>query len=247
MEEISPEHEVEQLKERLRDAERVAAECRAEAEEMEYVIYGVAHNLSTALRTIRSYAELLERRYALDEDSREMTSFMVKGANDAKILLEDVLKYSRIKTSPERRMVSLQAVVQCAALNVRDAAREIGAEIQFNTLPEIAICECQFVQLFEQLFTNSFKFRGVNQPIIEVSAEEGTDAYVISVRDNGLGIDPKYQDAIFTPLKRLHGREVPGTGFGLAICRKIVRAHGGQIWVESDGAHGSTFRFTVPF
>ncbi len=240
--------ENEELKQALRELKSSAADAQAAADEMELLIYAIGHDFRTSLRTMGSYAQLLERQYALDQDSREMTSFILKGADEMKTLVEDILKYSRINTSPERRVMPLYPVAHWAALNVQEMVRESGAQIAFGeNLPEIAINESQFVQLFEQLFANALKFRSADPPRIEVTADEGTDAYLISVGDNGIGIDPKYHDVVFAPSKRLHGKEIPGTGFGLAICRKIARAHGGKIWVESDGSHGSTFRVSLPF
>jgi signal transduction histidine kinase len=238
--------ENEELKRALREAERTLAEAQAATEEMEHVIYAVSHDFRQPLRTMSSYAQLLQRQYTLDDDSKEMTAFIINGANEISTLIEDVLKYARVKTSPERTIVNLSAIVQWAAANLQGKIRDSGAQVTCGDLPELAINESQFVQLFEQLFTNALKFRSTDPPKIEVTAEEDTDGYLVSVRDNGIGIEPKYHETVFAPFKRLHGREVPGTGLGLAICRKIVRAHGGKIWVESDGQHGSAFRFTVP-
>ncbi len=236
-----------ELKEAVREMESRVADANAAAEEVEHLVYAISHDFRTPLRTIASYAQLLERQYSSDQETREMTAFIVKGVNDMKVLIEDVLKYSRIRQSPPRMMVALRSVVQWAALNLDKAIQDTGARVNCGDLPEVAINESQFVQLFEQLFANSLKFRSAHAPLIQVTAEEGPQAYLISVRDNGVGIDPKYHDAVFAPFKRLYGKEVPGTGLGLAICRKIVRAHGGKIWVESDGGEGALFRFTIPF
>lgn len=239
--------ENEELNKALREMENSAADARAATEEMEHLVYAVSHDFRQPLRTMSSYAQLLARQYALDADAKEMTEFIVDGANEMRTLIEDMLKYSRIKSSPERTNMALSAIVQWAAANLAPKIRESGAEITCGDLPQVAVNESQFVQLFEQLFTNALKFRSTEAPRIAVSAEEDTDSYLVSVRDNGAGIDAKYHETVFAPFKRLHGKEVPGTGLGLAICRKIVRAHGGKIWVESDGEHGSVFRFTVPF
>ena len=239
--------ENDELRQTLREIESSVAEARAQTEDMERLIYALSHDFRTPLRTMSSYAQLLQRQYASDADANEMTTFIVSGANDMKVLIEDVLKYSRIKTSPDRTTINLQSVVQWAAANLQQRVAETGARISCGDLPEVAVNESQFVQLFEQLFRNSLTYGGADPPVIEVSSEEQADAYLISVRDNGSGIAREYQESVFTPFKRLHGKERPGTGMGLTICRKIVRAHGGRIWVESDGQHGSDFRFTVPF
>ncbi len=239
--------ENQELKETLRELEQSMATAKAAVEETDHLLYALSHDFRQLLRTMSSYAQLLERQFALNEDASEMTAFIVKGANEMKTLMEDVLKYSRLKTSSERTTIGLGSVVQWAAANMHSKIREMGAEITCGDLPEVAVNESQFVQLFEQLFANALKFRSSEAPKIQVSAEEDSDAYLISVRDNGVGIDAKYREAIFAPFKRLHGKEVPGSGLGLAICQRIVRAHGGRIWVESDGQQGSAFRFTLPF
>lgn len=238
--------ENEELKRALQEANAKAEAAQATASEMEHLIYAVSHDFRTPLRSMSSYAQLLERQYALSEEAREMTGFIVKGVNDLRLLVEDTLKYSRIKPAPERRNLPLTPIVQWAVLNLRNAIQEAGAKVEFGELPEAFINESQFVQLFEQLIGNALKFRTENPPVIAITAEESAEGQLISVRDNGIGIEAKYHETVFAPFKRLQGREVPGTGLGLAICRKIVRAHGGRIWVESDGSNGSTFRFTIP-
>lgn len=239
--------ENEELKRSLSELEQSVATANAAVEEMDHLVYAVSHDFRQLLRTMSSYAQLLQRQFTLNDDASEMTGFIVNGANEMKTLIEDVLKYSRLKTSPERTVIGLGAVVQWAAANMQSRIRETGAEVVHGDLPEVAINESQFVQLFEQLFANALKFRSSEAPKIEVMAQEDSDAYRISVRDNGIGIDAKYHEAIFAPFKRLHGKELAGSGLGLAICRKIIRAHGGRIWVESNPQQGSVFRFTIPF
>jgi light-regulated signal transduction histidine kinase (bacteriophytochrome) len=142
--------------------------------------------------------------------------------------------------------VNLNSVVQWALLNLERSVRESGAQVVFSELPVVSVDESQMVQLFQNLLSNALKYRSGEVPRIEVASQETEGAHTISVRDNGIGIEPAYQKQIFTAFKRLHGREVPGTGLGLALCRKIVEGHGGRIWVESDGKRGSTFKFTLP-
>ena len=132
-------------------------------------------------------------------------------------------------------------------LNLQQAISDSGAEIQYAGLPELSVDESQIVQLFQNLLSNALKYRSSAPPRIEITAEEGPDGYTISVADNGQGIEPRFHKQVFGVFKRLHGREVPGTGIGLALCRKIAESHEGQIWVESDGQNGSTFKFTLPF
>lgn len=238
--------ENEELKRALAELQRTIAVTNASTAEMEHLIYALSHDFRQPLRTMGSYAQLLDRQYAGNADAAEMTGFIINGANEMRSLIEDVLKYSRIKSAPPRTMVELSAVVQWAAGNVQNRVRETRAEIKWGELPAVLINESQFVQLFEELFTNALKFRSSEQPRINVDVTEEGEDCLISVGDNGIGIESQYHETIFAPFKRLHGKEIPGSGLGLAICRKIVRAHGGKIWVESDGQHRSTFRFSIP-
>jgi light-regulated signal transduction histidine kinase (bacteriophytochrome) len=215
--------------------------------EMQHFIYAVGHDLRTPLRSISSYAKLLQRQFAEDKETSELTGFILDGAAEMNTLIEDLLKYSRTGGTPRRTTINLNAIVQFALMNLQTQIKETNAQIKLGELPELAVDESQCVQLFQQLIGNAIKFRGAAVPKVEVTAEEQADGFVISVRDNGPGIESQYHETVFIPFKRLHGREVPGTGLGLSICQKIVRAHGGKIWVESDGANGSTFKFTMPF
>ena len=210
------------------------------------LIYAAAHDLRQPLRTMTAYTQMLQRQCAQDPEASELTAFIVSAANEINTLIDDLLTYSRIEGSPARKMIALDSVVQWAIVSLDKLIRACDARITYSGLPELPIEESQFVQLFQRLFSNALRFRSNEAPQIHVSAEEESEAYIVSVRDNGQGIDGRYHQQIFQPFKRLHGSETPGSGLGLAICRKIVEAHGGKIWVESDGAHGSVFKFTVP-
>jgi light-regulated signal transduction histidine kinase (bacteriophytochrome) len=222
------------------DAARIANE------ELQVFSYAVSHDLKEPLRSISSYAELLERQYGGDERAREFTSFITDGVKRVNTLIESLLTYSRIGAPTRRTAIKLNAAVQWALLNLAQSVRESGAQITCGDLPVLEVDESQIVQLFQNLLLNGLRYRSSEVPMIEVSVEESVDAYTIAVRDNGIGIEPRYHEQIFTAFKRLHGREVPGTGLGLALCRKIVEGHGGRIWVESEGTHGSVFKFTLP-
>lgn len=173
--------------------------------------------------------------------------FVLDGANRMHSLIVSLLAYSRINPKPRRTTMNLAVVVQWAMANVTGQIRDAGAEIVVGDLPEASVDESQFVQLFQNLISNALKFRGDGPPRVEVSAEETEDGYLVSVRDNGPGIAPKYHTQVFDVFRRLHGKSIPGNGIGLALCRKIVTVHGGKIWVESDGSNGSIFKFTLPF
>jgi len=163
-------------------------------------------------------------------------------------LIHDLLLFSRVGASEKLRRtpVMLGNALQFALLNLDRSIKEENAVVTQDELPEAIADETQLVQLFQNLISNSLKYRGEQPPLIHVSCEEIEDEWLITVRDNGIGIDPQYHQQIFGVFKRLHGRSIPGTGIGLAICRKIVENHGGRIWVESDGKTGSAFRFTLP-
>jgi light-regulated signal transduction histidine kinase (bacteriophytochrome) len=220
--------------------------ARSANEELQVFSYAMSHDLKEPLRSVSNYAELLERHYSGDEQATEFTSIITDGVKRANALIESLLTYSRMGAPTRRTAIHLNSVLQWALLNLEHAVSESGAQITSADLPVAVVDENQMVQLFQNLLLNSLRYRSTDAPKIHVSSEEGPDAFTISVRDNGVGIEPKYQQQIFTAFKRLHGREVPGTGLGLALCRKIVEGHGGRIWVESDGKHGSVFKFTLP-
>jgi len=237
------------LRERVeQDLERSHEEARAATEDMQHLIYAVSHDLRTPLRAIASYTQLLQRQHSSDAEASELSTFAAQGVKEMNSLIEDLLKYSRAGAAPRRTNVHLGSIIQWATMNVQPGLVESGGEVKCSDLPEVAVDESQFVQLFQQLLTNAVKFRSEAAPRIEITAAEDGDGYTVGVRDNGIGIAPEYLETVFLPFKRLQGRDVPGNGLGLSICRKIVRAHGGRIWAESAGkGHGAMFKFTVPF
>lgn len=229
-----------------REAEINAEKAQAAIEEMQHFLYAVNHDLRQPLRSILTNAQLLERRRPQDSELKEYTSPIIEGASEINTLVESLVNYSRVGTTQRRSLIRLDIVLQLALLKVQKMVKESNAQITYQDLPEAEVDESQFAQVFEHLLSNSIKYRGGEPPNIEVSAQEDTNSYKISVRDNGVGVKPDYHQTIFTPFKRLHGKDIPGMGLGLSICKKIVIAHGGKIWVESDGQNGSTFHFTVP-
>jgi PAS domain S-box-containing protein len=217
-------------------------------EELQQFAYAASHDLQEPLRTIASFTQLLERRHSGDSEGSEYAALIVEGVSRMNTLISDLLQYSRIGAAADlkRTPVELGNALQWALLNLDRSIRDHQATVHFDALPEVVANESQMVQLFQNLVGNSLKYKGDLAPVIQVGAEETEEEWVISVRDNGMGIEPQYNDRIFGVFKRLHGRDIPGTGIGLAICRKIVENHGGRIWVESDGKNGSNFRFTLP-
>jgi signal transduction histidine kinase len=229
-----------------REAEINAEKAQSAIEEMQHFLYAVNHDLRQPLRSILTNAQLLDRRRPQDTELKEYTSPIIEGASEINTLIESLVNFSRVGTIQRRSLIRLDIVLQLALLKVQKLVKESNAQISFRDLPEAEVDESQFAQVFEHLLTNSIKYRSGEAPNIEVSAQEDTDAYKVSVRDNGVGVKPDYHQIIFAPFKRLHGKDIPGVGLGLSICKKIVTAHGGKIWVESDGQNGSTFHFTVP-
>jgi light-regulated signal transduction histidine kinase (bacteriophytochrome) len=165
-----------------------------------------------------------------------------------KQLIEDLLAYSRVGTrSKEFKQVKMDAVVDRARIYLRGALEDSGGEITHDALPEVQGDEIQLVQLLQNLAGNALKFRGDVTPRVHVSCVEEESEYVFSVADNGIGIDPQYFERIFMVFQRLHDKgQYPGTGIGLAICKKVADRHGGRIWVESQPGQGSRFMFTLP-
>jgi len=236
-----------ELEARVEDRTRELSRMNEELRQFAYV---ASHDLQEPLRTIGSYAQLLSRRYKgqLDTDADDFIQYMVGGVNRMHTLLNDMLAYSRVNETYGRPLdlVNLEVVLGTALLNLDFSIRESGAEITHDPLPTVNCDDVQLTQVFQNLVGNAIKYRGGSVPKIHISAERRGDEWTIGVRDNGIGIKSEYQDRIFGIFKRLHGRELPGTGMGLAICKRIIDRHGGRIWVESEPGHGSTFWFTLP-
>jgi signal transduction histidine kinase len=213
---------------------------------LKHFIYAASHDLQEPLRAIVSYSQLLERHLADDETARDYIAYIVGGANRMSALLRDLLTLSRAGSMQRRAVVNLNVAAQAAILKLAPAIAELSAEVKRENLPEVFADEAELIQLFEHLISNSLKFRGEAKPEIVIRSEQGSGEYVISIADNGVGIEPAFQQEVFSAFKRLQGKGVPGSGLGLAISNKIVRAHGGRIWIESDGQSGTTVKFTLP-
>ncbi len=237
-------------KEAEEELARKASELARSNAELEQFAYIASHDLQEPLRMVASFTELLARRYKgkLDSDADEFIAFAVDGANRMKQLINDLLAYSRVGTraKPFAR-IDCRDVFDRAVSNLTVAIREQGATVKAGPLPTIMGDAVQLTQLFQNLIGNALKFRGPESPLIEVAAASHCDGWLFSVRDNGIGIDSQFFERIFAVFQRLHRKEdYPGTGIGLAICRKIVERHGGRIWVESEWGKGATFYFTMP-
>ena len=233
--------------EELRAAHDELSRSNAELEQFAYV---ASHDLQEPLRMVSSYTQLLGKRHGdkLDGDAREFMAYIVDGAARMKQLIEDLLAYSRVGTrGKDFKPVRLEAAVERARVNLRGALEDSGGEIAHDPLPEVEGDESQLVQLFQNLAGNALKFHGEEKPRIQISALEKDTEWEVSVQDNGIGIEPQYFERIFMVFQRLHDKgQYPGTGIGLAICKKVVDRHGGRIWVESAPGKGSRFVFTLP-
>lgn len=199
---------------------------------------------------VSSYAQLLHRRYdgKLDSDADEFIGFIVEGAMRMQQLIEDLLAFSRLGSRPtQMASVDSAKVVQTARANLEKLANQAGIRFEVGPLPTVWGDSAQLVQLFQALMSNAIKFRRGDQPYIKIAAEQREAEWEFCVTDNGIGIEPQYFQRIFVIFQRLHSKaDYPGTGIGLAICKKIVERHGGRIWLESEIGSGSTFYFTLP-
>jgi signal transduction histidine kinase len=218
--------------------------------DLEQFAYVASHDLQEPLRMVASYLQLLEKRYwdKLDSDANDFIGFAVDGARRMQVLIADLLAYSRIGTRGQSfRPVNCEQALEKAMINLHIAIQESGAQITHTPLTTVWGDAMQLTQLFQNLIGNAIKFRRDRPPEIYIRAEPEEDAWRFSVRDNGIGIEPQHFERIFMVFQRLHSRSAyPGTGIGLAICKKIVERHGGAIWVESEPGQGATFYFTIP-
>jgi light-regulated signal transduction histidine kinase (bacteriophytochrome) len=219
-------------------------------QDLEQFAYAASHDLQEPLRMVTSYVQLLQRRYQgqLDAAADEFIGFAVDGARRMQQLINDLLSYSRVNSrGHEFAPVDCGAALDDAVSNLSAAIAEHGAEIVRDPLPTVVADRTQLVQLFQNLVGNAIKFRGPQPPQVHVAAENDDCQWRFAVRDNGIGIDPKYAAQVFLVFRRLHTRaKYPGTGIGLAICKRIVERHGGRIWFESSPGQGATFYFTIP-
>lgn len=243
--------DVNELKRAEADLAARAQELARSNADLQQFAYVASHDLQEPLRTISSFSQLLARRYQgkLDSDADDFIAFMVDGAARMQTLINDLLAFSRIDTQGSSfAPTDCEEILHSAEENLKAAIEESGAVITHDSLPRLVADERQLTQLFQNLLSNAIKFRRPETaPRIHVSSKWQNGAWKLSIRDNGIGIDPHYFDRIFVIFQRLHGREqYTGTGIGLAVCKKIVERHGGRLWVESESGTGSIFHFLIP-
>jgi len=240
----------EQVKERTAELEETITELECSNKELQSFAYITSHDLQEPLRTIASFAQLLQRRYKgkLDEDADDFLDFMDKGAVRMKNMIQGLLEYSRVGTKCKFREFNSEKALKCALTNLQSAIKEFHAEVTYEALPSMVANESQIIRIFQNLIGNAIKFRREEKPPkIHISVKKEDNEYVFSVRDNGIGLEEQYSDRIFEVFKRLHSiGEYQGAGIGLAIAKRIVDCHNGRIWVKSSLGKGSTFYFTIP-
>ncbi len=233
----------------ITERKRAEEELACSNAELEQFIYIASHYLQEPLRTVSNFSQLLAKRYKgeLDAKANQFIGFIVDGTTRMQEMIDDLLEYSRVSTRTKPfQPTDCETVLDQALANLKEAVEESGAIVTHDPLPAVMADASQMVQLFQNLLSNAIKFRK-DKPLIMVSAAQKENEWLFSVKDNGIGIAPEFMEHIFKMFEREHaGAEYPGTGVGLAICKKIVERHGGRIWVESEIGKGSTFYFTIP-
>jgi len=231
------------------EREQYHRKLEASNERLEQFAYAASHDLQEPLRMVSSYLQLIERRYAdeLDDDGREFIEFAVDGANRMREMTEGLLEYSRVETRGDPfEPVDLDAVLADVLDDLQVRIEETDAEIAHEPLPTVEGDAGQLRQVFQNLVDNAIDYSGEEPPEIEITAERADDEWVVSVRDEGLGIDPEDQERIFEVFQSAQSHDVSGTGIGLALVERIVERHGGDIRVDSAPGEGTTFSLTLP-
>ncbi len=231
------------------ELEQLVADLEESNERLEQFAYAASHDLQEPLRMVSSYLQLLERRYsdAFDEDAEDYLEFAVDGADRMRRMIDGLLQYSRIETSGEPlEPTDLDSILTDVLEDLQLRIEESAADVTSESLPQVEGDANQLRQVFQNLLKNAIEYSGDDPPRVHISAEETGDEWIISVHDEGIGIDPGDTNRVFEVFNRLHSHEeYDGTGIGLAVCERIVERHGGEIWVDSNPGEGATFSFTL--
>ncbi len=237
-----------QIEEELKQRTEELARSNADLEQFAYV---APHDLQEPLRMVSGFTQLLARRYKgrLDKSADEFIGYIVNGVIRMQRMVEDLLAYSRVGTRGKPfEPTNLEDILNQVVTNLKVSIEENKAQITHDPMPTVMADSTQMVQLFQNLIANAIKFRKKEEPPrIHISAQKKGDEWQFSVKDNGIGITPEFMEHLFQLFQRGHiANEYPGTGIGLAICKRIVERHGGRIWAESEVGKGSIFYFTIP-
>jgi len=239
------------VRERTRELVKANEELARSNTDLKDFAHVVSHDLKGPLHTIEGFAKLLARRYKgkIDVKANEFIQCIIDGTVRMEDLIKDLLEYSQLGVKAEQAApADCSLIVEKVIGNLKASIEENHAVLTHDAMPTIIADPSQMISLFQNLIDNAIKFRGEERPRIHISAERKGEEWVFSIRDNGIGIDPEDSGKIFGMFQRLHsGAAYPGTGIGLATCRKIVESHGGKIWVDSEPGKGSTFYFTIPY
>jgi signal transduction histidine kinase len=242
--------EITERKRAEEELEQYASELERSNQELQQFAYVASHDLQEPLRMVTSYVQLLQRRYRgqLDSDADEFIAFAVDGATRMQALIKGLLTYSRVGTRGKPfEPTDTETTLNHTLMNLKLAIEESDTVVTHDPLPTVIADAMQMEQLLQNLIGNAIKFKREHPPRVHVGASRQNGEWIFSVQDNGIGIEPRYNDRIFLIFQRLHTRDqYPGTGIGLAVCKRIVERHNGRIWVQSEPDQGSTFYFTIP-
>jgi light-regulated signal transduction histidine kinase (bacteriophytochrome) len=212
--------------------------------------YALTHDIQEPLRMVVNFTQLLalEQQGKLGNDADKYIAYSVEGALRIEALLKALAHYWEVSERSEESLspVDCNHALSQTLLDLQTAIQQSGAMVTSDPLPTVLAEDVMMVQVFQNLIRNSIKYRGEAAPRIHISAVRTAEGWLFSVQDNGIGIDPEHAERVFGLFKRLHGRDIPGTGIGLALCKKMVERRGGRIWVESEAGRGAAFKFTVP-
>jgi len=233
----------------ITDRRLMEDELRRSNHDLEQFAYVASHDLSEPLRVISGFVELLSRRYGsqLDEEGERFIDFILTGVERMQALIDDLLAYSRAgRATLDPREVDVAALVEDLLRALRPELEARGVDVQVGTLPSVRAEKSLLRQVIQNLISNAVKFSDAAAPVVRVSSERVPGAWCFAVADNGPGVEPRYRERIFEMFQRLHGRDVPGSGIGLAIVKRLVERHGGRVWVSDASPRGATFNFTIP-
>lgn len=237
-----------QLREHVAERERLVQELKRSNEDLTQFAHVVSHDLQAPVRVVKTFSELLARRYRtqIDKTADEFIDTIQDGASTMEALIRTLLAYTTVGQGPlSRKRVCLGSVVDAVITMLQPTIDERRAAVSYVDLPAVHGDRVLLQQLIQNLVGNALKYVRDAAPRVNIAARVAGCEWVVSVQDNGPGIAPEHQESVFQPLKRLHGSDISGTGLGLAVCRKIIERHGGRIWVESRIGNGCTF-FTLP-